>query len=89
MGKIVKTKYRIEVKDNRGVTSQYVWRGRISQDKLSDYMDTLNKSFIPGGINFHLSKAVGVCLYHHKAQVINQFTGEVVATWSAPMFQVL
>jgi hypothetical protein len=89
MGKTVKAKYRIELKDNRGVTSQMIWRGKVNGKILSDFMDGYNRSFVPGGANFNVSKAVGVCLYHHRAQVVNQSTGEVVATWSAPAFQVL
>lgn len=89
MGKVVTPKYRIEAVDNQGRKSQWCWKGRVSEKALAEYMLGYNKSFLPGGTNEHVGKQEGVVPYHHKAQIVNQFTNEIVATWNAPVFQVL
>lgn len=88
MGRTVTPKYRIESRDNMGKLSQWAWRGKVSASLLADYMDSYNASFQPSGANWHVSKALGVVAYHSAAKVINQRTGEIVATWSAPLFSV-
>jgi hypothetical protein len=89
MGKSVTPKYRIESRDNQGKFAVWAPKVRATPKALAEYMDDYNRSFLPGGVNWHVSKACGVVVYHSSAKLINQSTGEIVASWSASPFQVL
>jgi len=86
MGKTTTPKYRVEIRTN---TSSFpmAWSGPATPKRLEDTVERYNRSFMPGGVNGHVSDKVIVQI--DKAQLINQATGEVVAEWSAPMFSLM
>lgn len=63
--------------------------GKPTSEKLGQWVMDGNKSYLPGGINEHVSNAMGVVPYCYAAKVVNQYTGETVAEWRAPLFQVM
>jgi len=89
MGKSVTPKYRCEVKANIGYMTPSCWSGRATEKRLQDHIESLNESFLPGGINGHVSKSRNVIVQIHEARLVEQSTGRVVAVWKAPLFQVI
>ena len=94
MGKIVKPKYRVEM---TGVTPA-AWRvkgygqvpgyGKPTDANLEKFVHGYAKSLEIGGVNEHVSKALGHVPYPTSARIVDQDTGAVVASWKAGMFQV-
>lgn len=79
--------YRLEVKANVKMTK--VWKGKVSAALLEKHITDLNQSFMPNGVNAHVRKYTGFVVYVSSAKVIRQSTGDVVAEWKAPAFQVI
>jgi hypothetical protein len=88
MGRSVTPKYRVETKENVGAMTPAAWRGRATPARLAEWVEACNKSFLPGGVNGHVSESRGVVVYIHAAKIIEQATGRVVAEYKAPAFQV-
>lgn len=83
MSKSITPKHKLVI-DGREVA----WTGRVSGEALESYIIAYGKSLELGGANEHISKSLGYVPYPGKAQVIEQKTGKVKATWKAAMFQV-
>ncbi len=58
--------------------------GKPNDANLAKHIDHLSKSFLPGGVNEHCGPTKIV-----SAEVIRQSTGEVLAKWTMPMFEVI
>jgi len=87
MGRIVRSKYRLEITDSAG-THKLLWRGRSPGARLGDHILAYAKSLERGGSNEHISKNLGYIPYPSSARIIEQDTGRTVAQWKAGMFQV-
>lgn len=59
--------------------------GPATDAGLAAWMDRYLASTQPGGCNEHLAKFTRP----RSARIVNQNTGEVVATWTAPMFEAM
>lgn len=88
MGKTIRLKYRVEGKDQTGAW-QCGWRGRATTARLAEWVRMTNESMKLGGCNEHVSKAHGFIPIISRARIVNQDTGEVVAEYAAPLFQVI
>lgn len=97
MGRSYTPKYRLEIKDNVGwhwlnwlPRGQYGIKGHgaPSEVNLEKYVRSYAKSLEIGGVNEHVSLALGYVPYPTAARIVNQETNEVVASWTAGMFQV-
>ncbi len=91
MGRIVKAKYRMEIirTNHSGYMTPSVWRGRATDKRLAEAVRSMNQSFLPDGVNAHISRARGVVVQVLSARIVEQDTGIVVAEYNAPMFEVL
>ncbi len=58
--------------------------GRPSDAALAAYVESFEASTRPGGVNAHLGPETVL-----SAKVIRQATGDVVATYAAPLFTVV
>ena len=66
-----------------------IWRGRVSDKRLAEYVKATNASYSIGGINEHVSQSLGYILHIHKACIChNNMYNEVVAEYHAPAFEV-
>lgn len=88
-------KYRVETRETGNPdpriteSNTYPWKGRATVTRLEDWRQRMNKSFAPGGINFHVSKSRGVVIHIKGAKIIRQSDGEVIAETQAPLFEVV
>ena len=100
MGRIVKPKYRLEywdASDTRPDVGPLVqaWRafgplkGKPDDRKLEAWVYRHVDSLKLGGCNEHISVALGYIPIPHRARIVNQFTGDIVATWKATMFMAI
>jgi len=60
------------------------WRGRATDAKLAEYVETFDAATRAGGVNAHLGVQQTT-----RAKVVRQATGETVATFVRPMFEVV
>jgi hypothetical protein len=98
MGRSYTPTYRVEYRDNtmtRWTTPPH-WltydskrHGRPSNAKAEAIRVSLNASFGPDGVNFHVSQAAGVVIHVTKLWIVRQADGEVVGAATAPMFEVV
>lgn len=58
--------------------------GRPTDANLKKHVDHLNESFKSGGINERVGN-----VYIYGARIVDQTTGDVVARYQAPAFQVI
>jgi hypothetical protein len=65
------------------------WRGRASAKRLEQWRRDYNKSFNPGGVNWHVSQAIGVVLHISHARLVHQATGATVAQVTMPTFEIV
>jgi hypothetical protein len=63
--------------------------GRPTEENLEKWRRDYNRSFNPGGSNWHVSEAVGHVIHISKARIVRQKSGQVVATVRASMFEVV
>lgn len=93
MGRSTTPTFRAEVKGNNWNFEMFGWdckrNGRPTQANVDRYRDSLNKSFQPGGVNWHVSESRGVVAHVSEVRVIRQAGGEVVAVSKAPLFEVV
>lgn len=97
MGKSYTPTFRVEYRDNTNAQilsfNPMAWDckmdGRPTVANLEKWRQGYNKSFNPGGVNFHVSKEIGVIIHISNAKLIRQSTGEVVAETAMPMFEVM
>jgi len=96
MGHSYTPKFRVEYTDNNpkalgqklSVRKSMGWtHGVASASKLIEWREAMNKSFLPDGVNSHVSKEFIYQIVN--CRLVNQFTDEVVAEFKAPMFEVM
>jgi len=63
----------------------YEGYGKPTEANLAKWVEKFNESLRPGGCNDHVGERAQVT----KANIVDQFTNEVVATYEAPAFQVV
>lgn len=65
------------------------WSGKPSQKKLEEMRKFWNESFMPGGINFTVSKALGYCTHYYRLVLVtnNRYNTPVIIA-NAPAFEV-
>lgn len=99
MGRSVTPTYRIEYSDNdtprhgrRPFSKMICWNGksygRATLANLERWRSTFNTSFETGGVNQHVSDAAGFILRVGSCRIVHQATNRVVATFTAPAFEV-
>ena len=103
MGRTVTPKYRVEYSDNllafgktagdiKGADGQrcncQAWNGRATKERLEDWRKTMNASFKMNGANWHVSEAFNMVVHVHKARIVRQADGKVMARVYAPAFEV-
>ena len=97
MGRSYTPKYRVEYRDNtmnRFAASKWLTYdakrlGKPSDASAEKLRQSLNKSFAPGGVNWNVSVAAGVVVHVQSVKIVRQADNEVVATATAPMFEVV
>jgi len=98
MSKTRTPKYRVEYLDNtvesrksRRYTAErtMAWDGRATRARLEAWREAINASFESSGVNAHLSDALGYVVRIGRSRIVNQRTGEVVAEYVPPMFEVV
>ena len=94
MGKIVIPKYYVAAfyrKPNGAVAKMDLdWKGRPSEAKLEEKRKLLNASFLPGGINAHVSDSNSGIIHISRMEIReNRPSGAVVCVVKAPMFEVV
>lgn len=77
-------KYRVNVRMSGGYTDPWAWEGRPSDIALRAMVKAFEASTEPGGVNAHLGRTV-----IWSAAIINQFTGERMASYRGPLFAVV
>ncbi len=96
MGKTITPKYRVEFRDNDrnawSIFKRQIWDckayGKPTAKNLATWREKMNTSFDNGGVNFHISKAAGFIVYISHAKIVSQKSGEIVAEYTMPMFEV-
>ena len=93
MGRSTTPTFRIEgtatrISDGRRFPVHQAWltkyAGRPTDETLAAHVKVAEASTAPGGVNEHLgAERIGF------ARVVRQATGEVVATYTAPVFEVV
>lgn len=82
MGKSVTPKYRVEYKDQEGkhISDWMVKeKGKPTEENLDKWLMDLNKSFLTGGVNEHISESLGFVPAALSAKIVEQRTGDVKA----------
>ena len=91
MGRSYTPTYRLEFWEHpQGTKHQQAWsKGCKPTDyTLEQWIHSYAHSLEMGGVNSHISTAIGYVPYPCQAQVVRQATGDVVASWKAGVFQV-
>ena len=92
MGRTITPKYRIEFTELGG-SKQQSWDaksyGRANAKNLERWRTSLNNSYLPGQVNYHISKALNTIPHVSYARLVNQKTGEVVAEAKMSTFEVV
>lgn len=99
MGKVVTPEFRVEywTNDGRHVKTM-IWnvrsranvtgQGKPTKDNLQKWRQVYNESFYKG-VNKHFSDAAGFIVRVGRCRIVNQFSGQVVAEYVPPMFEVV
>ena len=64
------------------------WTGPATPKRLEQYVERYAKSLHAGGVNSHLGRHLGILPYPLEARIVDQQTGQVLASWRAAAFQV-
>jgi len=93
MGRSTTPRYRIDaVMTNRRSYVQ-AWNceryGTPTLKSAARWREAINKSFLPGGVNFGISESLGRIERVFNFQVIDQRDNRVVVDYKAPMFEVV
>lgn len=99
MGRSYTPKYRVECHDDPfapvrlSAAHSHAWvvkeKGRPTDANLAKWRRAVYDSMCAGGVNEHVSKARGYIPVISHARIVEQKTGEVVAEFTAPNFEVL
>jgi hypothetical protein len=65
-----------------------VGKGKPNRENLRAWRDSFNKSFLAGGVNEHITKAIGSIPNVTYARIVRQSNNEVMAEFTAPAFEV-
>ena len=88
MGRVYTPKYRLDVE---GVSAA-VWSvrdyGKPTRENLLNWIEKYSRSLEIGGVNQHLSLALGYVPYPAYVAIRDNKTGETITEWKAAMFQV-
>lgn len=90
MGKSYTPKYRLEFQDSTRKAFSWecqAWKGKTTQKALEAWIFGYADSLKIGGVNEHISKALGLIPYPTKARIIRQADDQIMAEWEAGMFQ--
>ncbi len=95
MGKSIAFRYSVSFVTVTGGMTPAGWRerrqGQIPGDgkpnaaNLAKYIETMNVSFLPGGVNEHVGARGRIV----SAKLRDHYSNSIIAEWSAPMFQVV
>jgi hypothetical protein len=91
MGRSYTPKYRVKVTAVGAHLTDFIWNreyGRVGEANLKKFVAAYNESFEPGGCNFHGDGETTV-IRITAAVIIRQSDDEVIATYTAPMFEVV
>ena len=96
MGRSCTPTFRVEYRDNtlrhfqapHWLTYDYKRHGKPDDAKAEAIRVSLNASFGPGGVNWHVSTARGVVIHITRLDIVRQADGEIVGTATAPMFEI-
>lgn len=89
MGRVLTPKYYAVVYDQKGAFEIF-WKGHATDKRAEAKRRAMNRSFNPGGANFHVAEALGFIPHVYKLEVVrNDGSNTVVATANAPMFEVV
>jgi hypothetical protein len=94
MGKSYTPTYRIEaVLNDSCLGVLYTWdskrHGRPTVANLEQWRQATNRSFQPGGVNWHVSQSAGTVPHISAAKLVRQSNRAVVAEIKAPLFEVV
>jgi len=65
---------------------QFLGYGKPTPENLSKWRDKFNESLKPGNANSHLGSDYRI---QRDLEIYNQVTGEILAEYKAPMFEVI
>ena len=88
MGRSTTPTYRFEARAVGVAPITECWRGKATEKRLQEHVEGTNESMKAGGVNAHVSKALGFIPIITSAKLIHQATGSVVAEYQTPMFKV-
>lgn len=89
MGRTSTTKYAISITGSTDACWNIKQNGAPTVENLTRYVLAYGKSLELGGVNDHISKALGYIPYPERAEIrVNKRNGATVAEWRAGMFQV-
>ena len=85
MGRTVTPTFRVELTRDDGKTEVSVWRGPATQALLAEHVHSLERSYLPNGVNEHIGDFYAAQgrspPTYTEACIIRQRTVEVVAEW--------
>lgn len=95
MGRSYTPTYRVEYNDNpfrvawNGIEAWDCKRyGRPTAKNLTEWRNRRNASMQKGGVNDHIPAALGYIPHISHAKIVRQSTGEVVAEYVMPAFEI-
>lgn len=90
MGKSTIPTHVVRYRDQQG-PKVLIWNSKTSGKptvaNLDKWRKVMNASMKPGGVNEHVSKALGFIPYIGNCEIHNQKTGQTVCSFKAPMFE--
>lgn len=99
MGRSITPTFRVEFHDNPfapvnlGLHRCMTWNtkiwGRPTAANLEKWRNKMNEGFAPGGCNAHISEERGYTVRVSHARIVRQSNRDVVAEYSAPMFEAV
>ncbi len=94
MSRTITPKYRVEYADNVGTVIKSMawdWKRFKASDvaALEEWRNVYNTSFELGGVNAHISEGLGFVYRIGCADLVNQTTGEVVAEYDPPKYEIV
>lgn len=93
MGRTITPRYFARYRDQGGwhdITWDCARHGRPSTDTAEARRQSLNQSFERGGVNFHVSQAVGYVIHVSRLTIHHNIKGQPIAAEArAPMFEVV
>ena len=103
MGKSYTPKYRVEYLDNAKrmvdpLSPRFGWKtmtwdakrnGAPTSANVERLRVAMNVSFLPGGVNEHVSIESGTVVHIYRMRLVHQKSGATVAETSAPAFELV